>query len=179
MGKSTQTKSDLRDALLRVAHELENHDRPESEYDALVEEWDALCPHPGGTDILFWPNELGLCKWDEVGSFKMSPEEMVDYALSWQPRVVAMAVTQRSGGDSVGYYSYEFEAAETPKTHVTTSLDVVYEKGAILAVALKGVQFPDGSLVEKNFDAGAYSCGRVLGACDESAGTILDLKAWL
>lgn len=158
-----------------MVRELENQNHSQSEYDAFVEEWDALCPHPGGTDILFWPNELGLCNWDEVGSFEMSPEELVDYALSWQPRVVAMEVTQRGGGEAIGYYSYKLEAPETPKTHITTSLDVVYGKGTILAVALKGLLFPDGTRVEKSFDLGAYSCGRVLGVCSESAGTILDL----
>jgi hypothetical protein len=170
-----QSKTELRAALLRVARELENHDRPESEYDALVHEWDELCPHPGGTDILFWPNELGLCKWDEVGTFEMSAEEKVDYALSWEPRVVAMKITRRTGGKSIGYYSYELEAPDTPKTHITTTLDVVYELGTVVAVALKGVRFPDGSRVEKTFDLGAYSCGRVLGVCDKPVGTVLDI----
>lgn len=174
----SESDSDLRNTLLRVARELEDHDRPESEYEALVDEWTDLCPHPGGTDILFWPNEVGLCTTEEIRSFEMSPEQMVDFAMSWEPRVVAMKIVERIGGNSVGFYSYTLEAPETPKTHVATALDVIYEKGLVLAVALKGVVFPDGSRVDVDFNLNAFSCGRILGVCCESPGTLLNLEDW-
>jgi hypothetical protein len=157
-----------------VDHDL---NLPEQEYDALVEEWDTLCPHPGGTDILFWPNELGLCRADELGTFEMSAEEMVDYALSWQPRVVAMQVTQRSGGESVGYYLYKLEAPGTPRTQVVTSLGTAYARGAVVAVALKGVRLSDGSRVETTFEFGPMSCGKILGVTDRAVGSCLSSRS--
>ena len=92
--------TDLRQELLGLASAITNGDLhiSDSEYDAMVERWAALCPHPAETDILFWPNELGLCRREEVNTFEMSPEEMVEYALNWEPRTVAMRVMERAGG---------------------------------------------------------------------------------
>jgi len=166
-------ESELRDALLRIVRTLSDYANfpTEEESDALVKEWAALCPHPGGTDIIFWPNELGLCPDDEVGRFEMSPEAMVDYALNWEPRTVAMQVSQRSGGASVGYYLYKLEAPGTPTTQVATSLATVYEKGAMVAVALKGVRLTDGSVVDTTFEFGVVSCGKIIGISDKLAGS--------
>ena len=162
-----------RAALLRIALRLEDAQSPPGEEDqeALVEEWDKLCPHPGGTDVLFWPNELGLCRADEVGTFHMSAQQMVDYAMNWEPRVVAMQVIQRSGGESVGYYLYKLSALDTPRTQVVTPLKSRYEQGAIVAVALKGVQLEDGTRVRTVYKYGAMSCGKIIGPTSEPAGT--------
>jgi hypothetical protein len=54
---------DVRSELLRLTKILLNEfHRPQEEYTKLVNEWDRLRPHPGGTDILFWPDQLGLCR---------------------------------------------------------------------------------------------------------------------
>ena len=168
--------STLRQTLLRIAKVIGTEQQSrmsEEEVIELVEQWAQLCPHPGGTDILFWPNELGLCKWDEVGTFQMSPEAMVDYALSWEPRTVAMRVSQRTGGGSIGYYCYTLEAPDTPKTQVVTPLDTLYQPGDVLAVALKGVQLSDGTQVTTTYDLGAMSCGKILGPSEHPVGTQL------
>jgi hypothetical protein len=167
----------VRARLLLIARSIAepNHlPPPEKEYDSLVDEWARLCPHPGGTDIIFWPNAVGLCLDEEVGRFQMSPEAMVDFAMSWEPRVVAMRIKQRSGGESVGYYLYQLEAPDTPKTQVATSLENKLETGAVVAVALKGAELPDGTVVEATFEHRVFSCGRILGATSSQLGTRLD-----
>jgi len=146
----------------------------EEESNALVVKWTALCPHPGGSDIIFWPNELGLCRAEELSTFHMTAEQMVDYAMSWQPRVVAMRVERRSGGGSTGYYLYKLKAPDTPATQIATPLNEKYDSGTTLAVALKGVRLSDGSFVEREFSHGVMSCGKILGAATEPVGTRLD-----
>lgn len=176
MNDSDLTPEARRLALLRIARLTDdpNSQLTEEESGALVDEWDRLCPHPGGNGILFWPNELGLCCQDELGTFVMSPEAMAEYALNWEPRVVAMQVIERSGGESVGYYIYKLVAPGTPNTQVVTALETAYGKGAILAVALKGVRMKDGSLVERSFEFRVFSCGRILGVTDDAVGTRLE-----
>jgi hypothetical protein len=125
------------------------------------------CKHPSESDLIFWPNLVPELPQDR----EPTAQEIADCALNWQPRVVAMRVAQRSGGKSVGYYLYQLEAPGTPPTQVVTSLDTVYEKGAVVAVALKGVQLDDGSVVSTTFEFGPMSCGRLLGATDKPIGS--------
>jgi hypothetical protein len=125
------------------------------------------CRHPLESDLIFHPNSVPELPRDR----EPTAEEIVDYDLSWEPRVVAMQVAQRSGGESVGYYIYKLQAPGTPPTQVVTSLDTVYEKGAVLAVALKGVRLEDGSVVETSFEFRAYSCGKLLGPTDQPVGS--------
>lgn len=106
-------------------------------------------------------------------SFEMTPEQMVDYVMAWQPLTVAMRVGQRSGGESVGYYLYRLTAPDTPATQVVTPLDEKYERGDTVAVALKGVRLPDGSVVGTEFTHGPMSCGRIVGVTDKPIGTRL------
>jgi len=171
-----QLESQLRAALLRIAREVNDATAAGSEEqdDELAAEWDRLCPHPAGTDILFWPNEVGLCAVDELGTFEMSPEAMVDFAMSWEPQVVAMEVVERSGGESVGYYLYQLKAPQAPATQVATTLDTKVEKGKVVAVALKGVKLDDGTTVEPTFEHRVFSCGKMLGQTTEQVGTRLD-----
>ena len=53
----------LRDELLSIAYRITNPppNRSEDDDSELVGRWNELCPHPGGSDILFWPNAVGLC----------------------------------------------------------------------------------------------------------------------
>lgn len=57
---------ELRERLLRLARRLCDPEArlSEEEGDDLCRQWDELCPHPCGTDVIFWPNELGLCRRD-------------------------------------------------------------------------------------------------------------------
>ena len=137
----------------------------------LVEEWANLCPHPSGTDILFYPEKLSPRPSGEIGSDGMSPDDMVDFALAWEPQTLAMKVVERSGGASVGYYLYNLDAPGIPKTQVATSLDTLYEVGTVVVVALKGVRLADGTVVETCFDLGPLSCGRILGITAVPVGT--------
>jgi hypothetical protein len=125
------------------------------------------CKHPAESDLIFRPEEVPGLPQDR----EPTAEEVADRALSWEPRVVAMRVAERTGGKSVGYYLYRLEAPDTPSTQVATSLDTVYEKGAVVAVALKGVRLDDGSVVDTTYHFGAMSCGEILGATDKPVGS--------
>ena len=164
----------LRQRLLDVVTRIEQ--RATSK---LVEEFTRLCPHPGGSDILFWPNHVGLCRDEEIATFKMTAEEIVDFALSWQPATVAMTVAERIGGIAVGYYQYKLTAPGYPPTTVATSTDIDFSTGEVVAVALKGVELPDGQIVDVNFRLKCFSCGMLLGICDAVPGTQLKLSDWL
>jgi phenylalanyl-tRNA synthetase beta chain len=170
---------ELREELLRIARTLtaQGNDLSEDVYDALVEKWAALCPHPGETDILFWPNELGLCREDEIATFRMPPEDMVQFALSWEPRTVAMRVTERSGGRLAGHHVYQLEAPGTPRTQVAAALEDGYEQGEVVAVALKGSMLDDGTFVETSYEHGVASFGKIIGRTDQPVGTILSLRS--
>jgi hypothetical protein len=137
------------------------------EHDFYLELFEVNCKHPSGSDLIFWSNLVPELPQDR----EPTAEEITDCALNWEPRVVAMRVTQRSGGKSVGYYAYTLEAPDTPPTQVVTALDTVYEKGAVVAVALKGVRLGDGSMVSTTFEFGSFSCGKVLGPTDKPIGS--------
>ena len=145
----------------------------------LVTEFSKLCPHPGGSDILFWPNHVGLCRDDEISTFTMTAEQIVDFALSWEPATIAMTVAERIGGLAVGYYQYKLTAPDFPPTAVATGTDIEFQAGETVAVALKGVELPDGSFVDVDFQRKCFSCGIILGICDASPGTQLELSDWL
>lgn len=141
---------------------------------ALANRWSELCPHPGETDLLFWPNLVGLCRDDELSSFQISPSELVEFAMNWEPRAVVMEMTQKIGGASIGYYTYTFEAPGTPETQVSVRpCDDRYELGDTLVVALKGLRLADGTVVAKHFRGGGYSCGELLGTTDQPVGTVI------
>lgn len=125
------------------------------------------CKHPAGGGLVYSPDGVpGLPRGREP-----SAEEIADYALGWEPRVVAMRVAQRSGGTHVPYFVYSLEAPDTPATQVITSVATRYDVGAVVAVALKGVRLDDGSVVAPTFEFGPFSCGRILGPTDRPVGT--------
>jgi hypothetical protein len=165
--------AEVRAELLSLAKQIVDHSTrlTEEAHADLVDRWSELCPHPGQSDIIFWPNELGLCTAENISSFQMTPEEMVDFAMNWEPRVVAMQITQRSGSERVGYYIYTLEAPETPKTQVATSLQTEFRKGDIVAVALRGMRLKDGTRVTTEYPFKVHSCGRILDSTGEPAGT--------
>jgi hypothetical protein len=169
----TMTPAEIRAELLSLVNQITagSEEQTEDEHSELVGRWNEICPHPGGSDILFWPNELGLCTGENISTFTMTNEEMVDFAINWQPRVVAMKVTQRDGSERTGYYWYHLEAPETPKTRVATPLSVVYQKGDVVAVALRGVRLMDGTRIKTEFSLKVFSCGRILGPTAEVCGT--------
>jgi hypothetical protein len=84
-----------------------------------------------------------------------------------------MQIKQRSGGESVGIYFYKLEAPNTPRTQVAMPLQPRYPKGAVVAVALKGVKLRDGATVVTTFELGPFSCGRILGETKEAIGSEL------
>jgi hypothetical protein len=127
----------------------------------------ANCRHPSGSDLLFWPDLVPELPQRR----EPTAQEIADCALGWEPRVVAMRIAQRSGGKSVGCYVYQLEAPGAPPTQVVTSLDTVYEREAVVAVALKGVRLEDGSVVDTTYEFGAMSCGKILGATDRPPGS--------
>jgi hypothetical protein len=125
------------------------------------------CKHPAETDLISFPNRVPELPHDREPTAK----EIADCAMGWEPRVVAMQVAERMGGTSVGFYLYRLEAPDTPSTQVVTSLETVYEKGAVVAVALKGELLDDGSVVDTTFDFGPMSCGKILGTSDKAIGS--------
>lgn len=164
--------TELRLELLSLARQIvEPADSlTEDEHGELVDRWCDLCPHPGGSDIIFWPNELGLCARNELSTFQMTPEAMAEFAMNWQPRVVAMRIAQRGGSERTGYFLYNLEAPDTPKTQVATPLSVEYQKGDVVAVALRGMMLKDGTRVNTEYPFKVHSCGRILGPTSEVVG---------
>ena len=129
--------------------------------------FELYCKHPESSDLIYYPEAIPELPRDR----EPSAEEIADCALNWEPRVVAMRITQRSGGTHVPYYLYRLEAPATPTTQVVTPVDTRYEKGAVVEVALKGVLLDDGTVVEPTFSLGPYSCGKILGPTDQPVGS--------
>ncbi len=128
------------------------------------------CKHPGESGLIFGQHLIPELPHDR----EATAEEIADCAMNWEPRTVAMEVVERLGGESVGYLIYTLEAPQTPQTQVVTPLDVVYETGTVLAVALKGVELEDGSIVETTYELGAMSCGKILGVTDQPVGNRIE-----
>lgn len=137
------------------------------EHDFYFGLFELYCKHPEGSNLIDYPDAVPeLPKGREP-----SADEIADCALNWEPRVVAMRVAQRSGGTHVPYYLYNLEAPATPATQVVTPIDIRYEKGAVVAVALKGVRLNDGTVVAPTFELGPFSCGKILGPTDQPVGS--------
>ena len=135
--------------------------------DFYLELFEVNCKHPSGSGLIFGPNLVPELPQDR----EPTVEEIADCALNWEPRVVAMQIRQRSGGQSVEYFIYNLVAPDTPPTQVVTSLDIRYDKGAVVAVALKGVKLDDDSAVDTTFEFGPFSCGKILGITDKPIGS--------
>jgi hypothetical protein len=160
----TQVPDLSRAEMVEIVSRLQTADEEHGFYLALFE---LYCKHPGGTDLIFYPDAILELSKDR----EPTAEEIADCALNWEPRVVAMQIAQRSGGTHVPYYLYNLEAPGVPTTQVVTEVGARYEKGAVVAVALKGVRLDDGTVVTLTFEFGPFSCGKILGPTDLPVGS--------
>ena len=124
--------------------------------------------HPGGTDLLYYPDSWGL-------SANPSPQEIVKEALCWKPRVIAMAVTYvRRHPNRDDLFCYGVEVKGKIRTQVVSPLKL--NVGDICAVALSGIVLSSGHRVRHGFVDRAYSAGEILGVTDEPPGVELPVS---
>jgi hypothetical protein len=137
------------------------------ELEDLTDKFAGAIPHPGGTDLLHYPQNWGL-------PADPSPEEIVKEVLSWKPRVLSMTVTSihrhlsRSDLFCVGV-----EVEGKIRTQVVSSLKP--NVGDTCAVALSGTRLNRGKKVTHGFVDGAYTAGELLGLTSELPGVELPL----
>jgi len=116
-------------------------DMDESEHGELLGQFESSIPHPGGTDLLYYPQHWGL-------TGDVSPEDVVDAALSWVPRALVMRVRRvRPHLDDRKLRCYEVVVEGVMQTQVVAAAGV--EEGAAVVVALSGCRLRDGTMVRQ------------------------------
>jgi Colicin immunity protein / pyocin immunity protein len=73
------SRAELIDLVRRI---MNAEGETEEEADAMVRLFEANVPRPGAADLIFWPEHaLG----DQYAGRELTPEEVVDIALSYRP----------------------------------------------------------------------------------------------
>lgn len=131
--------------------------------DKLVEEFIQSIPHPGGSDLLFYPSNWGV---DEDAT----AEEIASVALSWAPSPMVMEVffTRRHPSNRA-VYIYGVRIPDAVSTQVVSSGK--YEVGSICVVALSGACASGQRVVRHGFVDRVYSAGEILGLSRDPVGT--------
>ncbi|WDI42600.1 bacteriocin immunity protein [Bremerella sp. P1] len=130
--------------------------------DRLLEEFISSIKHPGGSDLIYYPENWGL-------NSCASAEDIANEAMSWAPRVVSMKVSYarpHPNRDDLICYGVEIEGHI--QTQVVSSLTLKPRENC--AVALSGVRLPDGSTVQHVFVDQAFSAGVILGRTGQPVG---------
>jgi hypothetical protein len=146
-------------------------DATEEELEELIDKFVSGIPHPGGTDLLFYPENWGLPP-------NPTSEEIVKAALSWKPRVLAMTVTTiRRHPRRKDLFCVGVEVRGVILTQVITSIKGL-NVGDICAVALSGTRLCNGKIVVHGFIEGAYTAGEIVGLTKERPGVELSPEAY-
>ena len=129
-----------------------------------------LCPHPGRTDLLFYPTYWGL-------GTNPSSEEIADAVVNWRPRILAMTIVRvRRHRFRPDLSCYVVEVGQEIHTQVVGAKK--YHVRDVCAVALSGVRLPDGKEIKHGFVDRAYSAGEILGLTDAPPGTELAVEGF-
>jgi Colicin immunity protein / pyocin immunity protein len=138
-------------------------DLTDEELDQLIEEFVDSIPHPGGTDLIYYPENWGVPP-------DASAEMIVTEALSWRPRIVAIRVNyvrphpRRKDLSCIG--------VELPNSICTQVLSTEkYGVGDTCVVALSGVRLQSGKVIEHGFVNKVFTAGEILGTTDKAPGT--------
>ena len=122
---------------------------------AMEERFAEEIPHPGGEDLLNYPEHWGLPK-------NPSPEEIVDAALSWVPRALTMRIASvREHPSEESLRCYEVEIQGLILTQVVSGHE--FRENQTVVVALSGCELLEGGKVEHLFVGEAFSAGQILG----------------
>ena len=135
----------------------------DDELHQLMDRFEASIRHPAGTDLIYYPQKWGV-------PTNASAEEIVNEALSWRPRIVAIRVTyvrphpRRKDLACVGL--------ELPNTICTQVLSKNnFKVGDTCVVALSGVRLHSGKVIAHGFVDKIFTAGEILGATDKTPGT--------
>jgi Colicin immunity protein / pyocin immunity protein len=135
----------------------------DDELQQLMDRFVALIRHPAGTDLIYYPQQWGV-------PANASAEEIVNEALSWRPRIVAIRVSyvrphpRRKDLSCVG--------VELPNGICTQVLSKNnFRVGDTCVVALSGVRLHRGKVIEHGFVDRIFTAGEILGATDRTPGT--------
>lgn len=133
------------------------------EMDQMQDEFIDSIPHPGGSDLIFYPTNWGLASL-------ASPEEIARAALSWRPRVIVVTISYvRPHPSRSDLTCYGIEVEHELQTQVVSPLS--FEVGDRCVVALSGVNLADGTVVKHEFVDGVFSSGVIISPSSELSGT--------
>jgi hypothetical protein len=150
--------------LLQLVEKLfDPKDLTEDEVDQLVETFTDSIPHPHGNGLIYYPQQWGL-------PANPSAEMIVDEALNWRPRIVAMVVMNaRRHLSRDDLFCIEVELPGRIETQIVSKNK--YRVGAVCAVALSGVRLARGKVVTHGFVDRVYTAGELLATTDKAPGT--------
>jgi Colicin immunity protein / pyocin immunity protein len=154
-----------KDELLSITSKLlaPKQNMSDEEVESLIERFVAAVPHPGGTDLIYHPQEWGL-------PIKMSAEQVVSEALSWKARIVSMAVIyvrQHPLRTELSCFGVELNGRF--RTQIVSPLKL--KVGDNCVVALSGARLSNGKVVTHGFVDRAFTAGEILGITDDPPGT--------
>ena len=137
----------------------------EGDVGAMIDRFVGSIPHPGGTDLIYYPENWGLPS-------DLSPEGVVQAALGWKPRTLVMKVNQvRLHPRESGLRCYSVVVDGVVRTQVVAKSGI--DEGAAVVVALSGCTLLDGTEVLHSFVGRAFSAGQLLGVTELPVGSDL------
>jgi len=151
--------------LVAIVRSIQSGALSEDEVDEAVARFESAVPHPAPSDLIFWPGNWGLPQ-------DATPEAVVATARGWTPRVVALRVvrstpTRRGSARCL----VELEGGQFKSVSVVSESKV--KAGAVVAVALSGVELRDGRRAEHGYVDKAYSMGILLDEVGAEVGSDL------
>ncbi len=133
------------------------------ELEQSIETFVASISHPAGTDLIYYPEQWGL-------PADPSAEMIVNEALSWRPRIVAIRVRDvRPHPRRKDLFCIVVELPNSVRSQVVSTKE--FQIGDICIVALSGVRLQSGKMIEHGFVDKAYTAGEILGTTDKAPGT--------
>ena len=84
MDEELRTSTMTREELIALGERIVNMDGTEAEIDAL---FDRNVPHPAGSSLFFWSENYDF-RNDDISSYDLTVEEVVDKCLAYEPTVL-------------------------------------------------------------------------------------------
>ncbi|MEM8864635.1 MAG: bacteriocin immunity protein [Planctomycetota bacterium] len=156
-----------RDEILCVIEKLIEADDTLSEEDieALVQRFVDSIDHPGGSDLIYFPHFWGL-------GHDPSPEQILDEAINWIPRVLVMQIVEKTKHPRrTDLECYQVQVPDVCTTQIVS--DDHFDVGDTCSVALSGCDLTNGRVVTHGFIDGAFSAGVIVARSDAPVGSVL------
>ena len=128
-----------RDELLALVRQIADpsDDMGDEELSRLEERFADSIRHPGGEDLINYPDRWGLPP-------DPSPEQVVEAAVSWKPRALVMRVTHvRPHPLDDRFALLRGGCRRSHRTQVVAPVGIA--AGAAVVIALSGCRLPDGT----------------------------------